>query len=244
MIASGDRLNCEGVRPTTSCRKCVIDESNGKLDLLVKARQPTCSCDARGSRRLYMYVREMRDDSGEGARGRFAHRTTNAVCSPSALSAKTRESGPSGVRELGSVSQRLSVRSALHSMRNGGKTLGRFVRKCSRRTYLGLLCEWERGHAHGGHCQSYLLRTYGLRVRARCRSSPSKFVARGFCKVWRRQLGRSLRVKHSARSRFTTPISEITCRKNASSRETWWRTIYLAEKCVSQRFHLNPNLWS
>jgi len=41
-------IDYEGGRPTTSCRKCLIDESNGKLDLLVKARQPTCSCNARG----------------------------------------------------------------------------------------------------------------------------------------------------------------------------------------------------
>jgi hypothetical protein len=60
--------------------------------------------------------------------------------------------------------QSVSVRLALRSMRNGGE----FCEKCSRRTYLGLLCEWEGGHAHGGHCQGYLLRTYGLCPRCVC----------------------------------------------------------------------------
>ena len=36
----------------------------------------------------------------QGGRGLVSHRTTNAGCSRSALSVKTRESGPSGAREL------------------------------------------------------------------------------------------------------------------------------------------------
>jgi hypothetical protein len=41
MIVSG--IDCEG-RPTASCRKSFIDEADGKLDLLVEARQPACTC--------------------------------------------------------------------------------------------------------------------------------------------------------------------------------------------------------
>jgi len=62
-IVKGGRGERE--RLTASCREGMIDEPNGELDLLVKARQPTCSCNARGARRLYIYVRKMfRDDSG------------------------------------------------------------------------------------------------------------------------------------------------------------------------------------
>jgi hypothetical protein len=203
-----------------------------------------------------IYVCE-RNDSGEGARGRFAHRTTNAGCSPSAISATTRESGPSGARELGSVSQP-PFGVTLHEKR--GETLGRFVRNaldaliwaCCASGKVGMRMEdIVRVFASDLRTLS-TVRASGLMgkwmMRHPGRSSPSEFVARGFCKVWRRQLGRSLRVKHSARSQLHTPISDLhkksSDRKNATSRETWWRAIYLAEKCVSRRFHLNPNRWS
>ena len=118
-----------------------------------------------------------------------------------------------------------------------GKNIGTVCEKCSRRTYLGLLCEWEGGHAHGGHCQSCLLRTYGLcprcvSVRAVDLPVPnsSRGVSQGLAPTARTVL---------TASQLQSLAQKV--RKNASSRETWWRTIYLAEKCVSHRFHLDPN---
>jgi hypothetical protein len=75
---------------TTSCRQGLIDESDGKLDLLVEARQPTCSCDTKRSITRLPTDIKVAWTSGED-RGGAAHRTMNAGCSPSALSVKIRE---------------------------------------------------------------------------------------------------------------------------------------------------------
>jgi hypothetical protein len=65
IVKGGGERGKEGERLTASCREGMIDEPNGELDLLVKARQPTCSCNARSASRLYIYVRKVfRDDSG------------------------------------------------------------------------------------------------------------------------------------------------------------------------------------
>ena len=101
-------IDCEGGRGerlTASCREGMIDEPNGELDLLVKARQPTCSCNARSARRLYIYVCEKNVQGRFRGKGLVTHRTTNARCSRSALSVKTRELGPSGARELAQSSR-------------------------------------------------------------------------------------------------------------------------------------------
>jgi len=100
-----ERGRGERERLTASCREGMIDEPNGELDLLVKARQPTCSCNARGGPSITYICEKNVQGRFRGERGLVTHRTTNAGCSRSALSVKTRELGPSGARELAQSSQ-------------------------------------------------------------------------------------------------------------------------------------------
>jgi hypothetical protein len=123
------------------------------------------------------------------------------------------------------------------------------------RTYLGLLCKWEGRDAYaygGGHLCRHRAGAY-LRVSAPSAEHPLPRTTNPLPPwvkvfIFLRFSGSGGQSENRLRSSLPSKLlySNIEIENASSARETWWRwrTIHLAEKCVSGKNTTNLNILS